>query len=179
MLKIEYKYAQNHKFVSNAGIWYSGIMLASGARGPGFDSRNPPDLQGLGHIQGRWFQQTSTQLQITAVVAFTFFLLFLTPPPSPPLPLPHTHSSHFLSSSLFSESERRGLPPAAGLPLLCSFRRHLQGFFFPSSPRASLSTRLTTQVSFSTSTSAFLVYPSSLRYTPVLFELPPSACTAP
>ena len=24
------------------GIWYSGIMLASGARGPGFDSRNPP-----------------------------------------------------------------------------------------------------------------------------------------
>ena len=29
------------------GIWFSGIMLASGARGPEFDSRNPPWL-------GRW-----------------------------------------------------------------------------------------------------------------------------
>ena len=28
------------------GIWYSGIMLASGARGPGFNSRNPPIMIG-------------------------------------------------------------------------------------------------------------------------------------
>jgi hypothetical protein len=28
------------------GIWFSGIMLASGARGPEFDSRNPPTTVG-------------------------------------------------------------------------------------------------------------------------------------
>ena len=31
---------------SVTGIWYSGIMLASGARGPGFNSRNPPIMIG-------------------------------------------------------------------------------------------------------------------------------------
>ena len=32
--------------VYNKGIWFSGIMLASGARGPEFDSRNPPTAVG-------------------------------------------------------------------------------------------------------------------------------------
>jgi hypothetical protein len=38
------------------GIWYSGIMLASGARGPGFDSRNPPNHRHRKRSRKIWAQ---------------------------------------------------------------------------------------------------------------------------
>jgi len=41
-----YKMSDTPQMASVTGIWYSGIMLASGARGPGFNSRNPPIMIG-------------------------------------------------------------------------------------------------------------------------------------
>ena len=41
-----YKMSATPAMASVTGIWYSGIMLASGARGPGFNSRNPPIMIG-------------------------------------------------------------------------------------------------------------------------------------
>ena len=41
-----YKMSDTPQTASVTGIWYSGIMLASGARGPGFNSRNPPIMIG-------------------------------------------------------------------------------------------------------------------------------------
>ena len=39
-------YVPKNRRTQHKGIWFSGIMLASGARGPGFDSRNPPTAVG-------------------------------------------------------------------------------------------------------------------------------------
>lgn len=43
----------NIKIEKKKGIWFSGIMLASGARGPEFDSRNPPSLMGMRNLRVR------------------------------------------------------------------------------------------------------------------------------
>ena len=48
---------------SVTGIWYSGIMLASGARGPGFNSRNPPIMIGPTATGGKVIRYSAAHRQ--------------------------------------------------------------------------------------------------------------------